>query len=41
MFRILFITFDTNLGLTGSLCHFVDNSKIYNYFEESKTKFWL
>jgi len=33
MFRILYINFATNLGLTWSLCPFADNSKIYKHYE--------
>jgi len=40
MFRILSITFATNIGLTWSLCRFVDNSNIYKHCD-SKTKFRL
>jgi len=35
MFRILSITFATDLRLTWSLCHFVDNSKIYKLCEQA------
>jgi len=32
MFRILFITFSTNLRLTLSLCSFADSSKIHKRY---------
>jgi len=32
MFRILSTTFATNFELIYSLCHFIDNSKIYKHY---------
>jgi len=40
MFRILSITFATDLRLIGSLCRFVDNSKIYKRCDRVQDQIW-